>query len=180
MEDQISISVRSSGDSPEFLPPPRRAPAPRDGRIANTSRRRQFVDVTSDFWQTCSQLALGQMVHPPTFTLLDTMACISIGDPRMDSGIHPLPSSLVPEADRRDDTAASSSATFNPYSSLTAQDVAWIMDRLTACEVRRRPFHSQSPALASSPPCHILTPRPPSTNQLPFHRPSTLASTSMT
>lgn len=153
------------------LPPP-----PRRNGLGSIQRRRRFVDATDDFWSACSQLALGQMVHPPTFTLLDTMACIAIGDPRMDSGIHPLPSDLVPAADRRDD-ASSSSTDFNPHDLLTAQDVAWIMDRLVACEVRKASLYASvlAPAAADQ----LLPRRPPSTNQLPSPRRCTPASTFM-
>lgn len=79
-------------------------------------------------------LAMGQMVHPMTFTLMDSMTCISILDPRMDSGIYPTPEHLIPESDRlsRDSLPA-----FDPQRALTVSDVVWIMDRLTACEVRQ-------------------------------------------
>jgi hypothetical protein len=81
-----------------------------------------------------SGLSLGQMVHPTSFTLMDSMACISIADPRMDSGIDPLPEDLIPVSDRtRFDEPIPD---FNPHKALSLFEVTWVIDRLFACEVR--------------------------------------------
>ncbi|CAO1621504.1 unnamed protein product [Parajaminaea phylloscopi] len=105
-------------------------------------RGARFIDVTEEFQRACSGLYLGQMVHPTSFTLLDTMACISIGDPKMDSGIYPVPQDLVPDSDQVDVPSEDTLVTFNPHLSLSLQDVIWIVDRLLACEAS---FHSSSP-----------------------------------
>lgn len=63
------------------------------------------------------------------------MACISIGDPRMDSGIYPLPKHLIPGSDRLDTPNGVASVPFNAGAPLSIPDLLWIMDRLMACEV---------------------------------------------
>lgn len=77
------------------------------------------------------------MVHPIRFNLLDSMACISIGDPRLDSGVYPLPADLIPQSDRINDscTSASASDDFNPHTPLDIEETIWIMDRLASCQV---------------------------------------------
>ncbi|CAO1619631.1 unnamed protein product [Sympodiomycopsis kandeliae] len=106
------------------LPPPR--------RHLPTRTTPMYQDMTELFQSACENLSLGQMVHPVSFTLQDSMACIAVGDPRMDSGVYPLPSDLIPESDRLDNT---SRIEFNPHTSLNAEETIWIMDRLASCEV---------------------------------------------
>ncbi|PWN47148.1 Mak10-domain-containing protein [Violaceomyces palustris] len=91
-----------------------------------------FHDATQELRDACASLSLGEMVHTRGFTLLDSMMAIQIMDPRMDSGME-LPVSELPEADRLpNDTPRQE---FDPFQPLEPQDVAWIMDRLLACEV---------------------------------------------
>lgn len=77
----------------------------------------------------------GQMAHAAGFTLLDSMGAIEIMDPRMDSGMFPVPADLVAECDRLSLERSSSAPSFDPNANLSAADVCWIMDRTFACEV---------------------------------------------
>jgi hypothetical protein len=74
------------------------------------------------------------MVCVADFTLMDAMAALQIMDPRMDSGIFPIPDHLIADTDRlpKDVTSV---PTFDPHCELSAEDICWIMDRLLACEV---------------------------------------------
>ncbi|PWN20045.1 hypothetical protein BCV69DRAFT_294302 [Microstroma glucosiphilum] len=114
-------------------------PPPPQRRVGQQRAQPLFLEATDELRRQCSALAMGQMVHPMTFTLMDSMTCISISDPRMDSGIYPTPQHLIPESDRipRDDLPR-----FDPQRPLTVADLVWIMDRLTACEVA---FHDSAP-----------------------------------
>lgn len=158
----MSLGVGSSSfDPPPRLPPPPRRAAGRDESRSGSGNR--YEDVTELFKQSCSSecdprpritvdnvissdslflagLALGQMVHPASFTLLDSMACISIGDPRMDSGVYPLPRDLIPESDRI--ATSSQTLTFNPHKALDVDETTWIIDRLASCHVA---FHGGAP-----------------------------------
>lgn len=71
--------------------------------------------------------------------MVDSMACISINDPRMDSGVFPPPEELIPVADR---LPADTVPAYSPHKPLTLEDVTWIADRLLACEVA---YHNATP-----------------------------------
>lgn len=76
----------------------------------------------------------GQMVYSPDFTLMDSMAALQIMDPRMDSGMLPIPDHLIAEGDRLP-LDSHPLPCFDAEARLSAADVCWIMDRLLACEV---------------------------------------------
>lgn len=46
-----------------------------------------WQDITKDFFQACSELALGELFHDVTFGLFDAMSAIEMMDPKMDVGM---------------------------------------------------------------------------------------------
>ncbi|UZJ55007.1 hypothetical protein CBS101457_004327 [Exobasidium rhododendri] len=101
---------------------------------SGTPELQGFVSATRELKDACANLFPGQMVSVPDLTLLDSMAALQIMDPRMDSGIFPLPDHLIAKGDRRpwEDITTS---TFEPHAPLSVEEVCWIIDRLMACEI---------------------------------------------
>lgn len=79
-------------------------------------------------------LVPGQMVCIADFSLMDAMAALQIMDPRMDSGISPIPDHLIANTDRIPGDA-NKDPSFDPHFELSAEEICWMMDRLLACEV---------------------------------------------
>ncbi|PWZ00837.1 Mak10-domain-containing protein [Testicularia cyperi] len=102
-----------------------------DSTIPSYEMGAPFQDVTSELFRACAALDHGQMVAVPNFTLMDSMAAIKIMDVRMDSGMA-LPPSGLPEPDRLPGDCQA--IAFDPFQTLSIDDVLWIMDRLFACE----------------------------------------------
>jgi hypothetical protein len=74
------------------------------------------------------------MISIPDFTLMDSMAALQIMDPRMDSGIFPIPDHLIADCDRLPLDSAGK-LFFDPHAELSAEEICWIMDRLSAAEI---------------------------------------------
>lgn len=73
------------------------------------------------------------MVSLPDFSLMDSMAALQLMDPRMDSGIFPIPLHLIASCDRVAD--GQHAPPFDPNACFSIADICWIMDRLWACEL---------------------------------------------
>ncbi len=44
-------------------------------------------DITASFLSACPSIALGELIHCPTFTLFEAMSSIELMDSKMDSGL---------------------------------------------------------------------------------------------
>lgn len=74
------------------------------------------------------------MISVPDFTLMDSMAALQMMDPRMDSGISPVPEHLIADCDRLP-KGGTNNTSFDPQAELSAEEVCWIMDRLSSAEI---------------------------------------------
>ncbi|KAL7416135.1 Mak10 subunit, NatC N-terminal acetyltransferase-domain-containing protein [Mrakia frigida] len=84
------------------------------------AKNKTFKDATDLILKGTENLASGELIHLPHFTLMDAMNAIEVMDPRMDSGVQ-LP-------DTNQDL-------FDPSSPLLPEEVCWILDRALACEM---------------------------------------------
>lgn len=75
------------------------------------------------------------MVCSASTSLMDSMAALQIMDPRMDSGIYPIPPHLIADCDKFPQMNNVTMPPFDPSARLSATEICWIMDRLLACEV---------------------------------------------
>jgi len=85
-----------------------------------------FVDVTAIFAGAARQLDATEMIFADGYSLNDAMSALEIGEPRMDSGM------ILEEAQR---------PPFDPLAPLLPEEVCWILDRATSCEME---WHSGS------------------------------------
>ncbi|KZS98798.1 hypothetical protein SISNIDRAFT_447615 [Sistotremastrum niveocremeum HHB9708] len=80
-----------------------------------------FQDVRTIFERGTQEMDLGSIISIEDFTLNESMGAIEIMDPRMDSGVI-----LAEQKDR---------PPFEPTRHLLPEELCWVMDRLTACEM---------------------------------------------
>lgn len=120
-----------------------------------------------------SGLVPGQMVCSASFTLMDSMAALQIMDPRMDSGIYPIPPHLIADCDKfpqRDVTIPQ----FDPDARLSATEICWIMDRLLACEIEWHKGASLSQTIHTCLYVHSLSSISPRASQVKGESPNLL------
>ncbi|CEH12997.1 Glucose-repressible protein and related proteins [Ceraceosorus bombacis] len=135
-----------------------------------TSRIRlpDFRDVTRELSDACRSLDNETLVHSEGFALLDSMGAIEVMEPRMDSGIFPVPHALVAECDRPPLSLLGEDHTTPPFdvtAKLSAEEMCWVMDRLLACEAA---WHRGAPLSQTIFTCLYM-------HHLPLSRPISLA-----
>ncbi|KIW99425.1 uncharacterized protein Z518_11413 [Rhinocladiella mackenziei CBS 650.93] len=81
----------------------------------------QVNDITKTFRDAASRLAAGNLVKDEHFTLFEAVTALEIGDPKMDSG------SLAFDPEIEDD--------FNFATTVSAEEIIWLMDELMYREV---------------------------------------------
>ncbi|CED82827.1 Glucose-repressible protein and related proteins [Phaffia rhodozyma] len=80
-----------------------------------------FVSAIDLIQDGTSELEIDQLVKLPNLTLMDAMNAIEIMDPRMDTGVE------FPEETARED--------YDPFAPLLPEEIAWILERVLACEM---------------------------------------------
>jgi hypothetical protein len=90
-----------------------------------------WLDVTATLDATAGELAVGQMVHAPSFSLLSAMSALEVMDPKMDAGMIT-------------DTVTADKALGTPLMprELTAGQIVHIMDQIMVCEMHWLAGHS--------------------------------------
>ncbi|ORY34782.1 Mak10 subunit, NatC N-terminal acetyltransferase-domain-containing protein [Naematelia encephala] len=76
-------------------------------------------DVTERFKRSCAGLPDGRLVKMQGLGMLEAMNALQIGDPKMDTGV----------------ASSSNQQIYNPNISLSAEEVCWVIDHMTALEV---------------------------------------------
>ncbi|KAL1920870.1 uncharacterized protein VTP21DRAFT_11505 [Calcarisporiella thermophila] len=93
---------------------------PNSWREESTCYQPVWKDITAFLDEVTQEFGVGQLIHPPSFSLFEAMSAIEIMDPKMDSG-------MVLKTD-------SEKEPFNPFELLTPSQVLFVVDKLTACE----------------------------------------------